>query len=515
MARPDPAIEQLLERILDAEAGDDALLDAADLDASDLEALRTLSDIARAFRRFDAAPSVPALFAWGPLAVHEKIADGGHSEVFRAFDAGLGLAVALKLRRPGDGAPRARAFLDEARLLAKVRHRNVVGVFGAAVHDGRAGLWCEWIDGRSLAAQVAADGPFGAEETIVVGRAICRALAAVHAAGLLHGDVKPDNVLRERGGRIVLADLGAGGEPDAVNALLRSAATPAWLAPEVLAGAMRTPQHDLYALGGLLQFLLDARAPDPARPGDHLARVDVPAALRAVIARARDADAARRFGSADEMERALAASVYVPPPVARDRPYRAFVAGAVALVLAVAAVFAFRMRAPAALDIAIDLMRQRGEAIAPLADGAPVALGDRLAFAVTSRAPFWLYAFNADDAGALTRLFPLRGLDATNPLPAGRNDIPGRVRGRELRFAVSSNALAEEFLLVAAPAPVARLEALGAGEGFADADIRIRGVDAVVPAAPGATNARLDALVAELAVTRGVRVWRWRLPHRD
>src|SRR5690606_28085255 len=149
---------------------------------------------------------------------------------------------------------------------ARVRHPNVLSVYGAAVHDGRAGLWCEWIDGENLAERVARDGPFGVDETIVTGIALCRALAAVHAAGLLHGDVKPENVLRERGGRIVLVDLGAGGEPAQVNAGLRSHATRAWLAPEVLDGALRTPQHDLYALGGVLQFLLDGRRPTEAAP---------------------------------------------------------------------------------------------------------------------------------------------------------------------------------------------------------------------------------------------------------
>jgi len=519
MGRADPAVEKLIERILDAEPADDALLDAArGVDARQVEALRTLSDIARAFRGFDAPPRTPVLFTWGPLAVHEKVASGGASDVFRAFDPGLGLPVALKLLRPRESAPLARTFLDEARHLAKVRHRNVVSVFGAAVHDGRAGLWCEWIEGRSLAAQVADEGPLSAEEAVVVGRALCRALGAVHAAGLLHGDVKPENVLRERGGRIVLADLGAGGEPRQVNALLRTAATAAWLAPEVLDGALRTPQQDLYALGGLLQFLLDGRTPDPARPGATLARTDIPEALRAVIARARDADPARRFGDAAEMERALAASVHArqeAPAVPLPRR-RALAVGALATLLASAAAGFFWLRAPPAPPRAdVELLLQRDASVSAIADGTPVALGDRLAFAITSAEPLWLYAFNADDAGLLTRLFPLQGLEATNPLPAGRTEIPGRAQGRILRFEVSSSAAAEEFLLVAAFAPLASLDALAAGDEFTAADIRTRSVGRAVPAMPGATNTRLDALAAELAGAERVRVWRYRLPHRD
>lgn len=519
MPRADPLIDRLLERILAAEPADDALLDAArDVDAREAEALRTLSDIARAFRDFDAPPRAPTMFTWGPIAVQEKVADGGASEVFRAFDAGLGLVVALKLLRPGDGAPRASVFLDEARSLAKIRHPHVVRVFGAGVHDGRAGLWCEWIDGRSLAEQVATDGPLGAEETIVVGRALCRALAAVHAAGLLHGDVKPDNVLRERGGRIVLADLGAGGEPARVNALLRSAATPAWLAPEVLAGALRTPAHDLYALGGLLQFLLDGRVPDPARSDPAPDRGDVPAALREVIARARDADPSRRYADAAAMEQALAAALpshVQASPAPRARRYGfAVTASSVVLALVAAGVVALRP-ASGPPQAEVELLLQHDAAVAPAADGTRVALGDRLAFTVTSREPVWLYAFNADDAGALTRLFPLRGLDTTNPLRAGRHEIPGRAQGRSLRFEVSSNAAAEEFLLVAATAPVARLDAFATADGLVDADVRTRSVGRAVPAATGPTDTRLDTLAAELAADRRVRIWRFRLPHRD
>src|SRR5690606_17450667 len=222
-------------------------------------------------------------------------------------------------------------------------------------------------------------------ETVVVGLALCRALGAVHAAGLLHGDVKPDNVLRERGGRIVLADLGAGGEPEAVNASLRSAATPAFLAPEVLAGALRTPAQDLYALGGVLQFVLTARLPDPARAGADLARGDLPESLREVIARARATEPSRRYADAAAMQRALAACLVDPAPsMARtpaSRSRRRLLAGAAAaLALATAVSTGWWLRAPPPLQAEVRLLRHRGDVVEPIADGAPIALGDRLSF---------------------------------------------------------------------------------------------------------------------------------------
>jgi len=523
MPRRDPhAIERLIERILDAEPAEWPPLEVQEAgSASELDALQTLSDIARTFRRFESKPrdtAGPLLFRWGHLAVLEKVATGGSGEVYRAWDAGLGTHVALKLLRKDSTAPKARAFLDEARRLARIRHHNVLSVYGAGTFDARPGLWCEWIDGQSLAAQVIEQGAMGPEETIVLGMTLCRALGAVHAAGLLHGDVKPENVLRERGGRIVLADLGAGGEPDAVNASLRSEATPAWLAPEVLKGAMRTQQQDLFSLGGVLQYALTARVPDPARLGADLNRADLPVALHAVIERARARDPAARFGNAAEMENTLAGCLTAQPaPRNTHSGWRAL-----AVALAAAALFAvalawWAMPQRSAPDVDVALMRQQGAIGEVVTDGMPVSVGDRLSFRVSASRPVWLYAFAADDRGELQRLFPLAGLDTENPLPAGRDvEIPGLWQGRAMRFEVSSQAEAEDFLLVASLAAVDRLEKPADETSVTDARIRTRGTGLIVPATTGLPASRLDALAAELAAADpSLRLWRFHLPHRE
>ena len=137
-------------------------------------------------------------------------------------------------------------------LLAQISQRNVLRVYGAAVHDGRPGLWSEWIEGRTLDAIVAADGPLADAEAAYVGREVCAALVATHAAGLLHGDVKASNVMRARGGRIVLTDLGAAGAPDAVNASLRTQATPMYLSPESRNGAVRGKARPSQIAAGLM-----------------------------------------------------------------------------------------------------------------------------------------------------------------------------------------------------------------------------------------------------------------------
>jgi len=509
MAQTDPReLERLIERLLDAEPADwAAQAEAGGARRAETDALHTVADVARAFRRFARPPLEPERFRWGPLRVHERIAAGTFGETWRAWDPALGVMVALKLLPDGAPPMRAREFLDEARRLARVRCPGVRGVYGAATHDGRAGLWCEWIEGENLAQRVARDGPFGVAETLVAGIALCRALAAVHAAGLLHGDVKPENILRERGGRIVLVDFGAGGEPAAVNAGLYSAATPAWLAPEVLQGALRSPQQDLYSLGRVLHFLLHGERPDDATR----ARADLPARLRGVLERAQADDPARRFRDAGEFEQALQGCLERPAAPVRRR----LLAGALAAAAVAAALLALRpWQGVADAPIELALLRARGERVEPITDGTPVALGDRLSFRLRGTRPLWLYAFNADDRGELQQLFPLPGLDQANPLPAATEvEIPGAAQGRRMRFEVSSGAGVEDFLVVAAAAPIARLEE--ATGRTAHIDARPRGTARVVPAEPLPAPTALDALARGFAGTREARVWRFRLPHAE
>ena len=104
----------------------------------------------------------------------------------------------------------ALRFLQEARALAKVRHPNVLAIHAVLEQDGAIALAMELIEGRGLDKLVASDGPLSAAEAARMGTEVCRALAAVHAAGIVHRDVNPANVLREKGGRIVLADFGLG-----------------------------------------------------------------------------------------------------------------------------------------------------------------------------------------------------------------------------------------------------------------------------------------------------------------
>jgi hypothetical protein len=142
-------------------------------------------------------------------------------------------------------------------------------VHGADLHRNRVGFWMEFVQGQRLDDLVAFQGLLSAEEAATIGQELCSALAAVHDAGLVHRDVKAQNVIREPKGRVVLMDFGAGQLiADAVGG--GGAGTPLYLAPEMFADAPASAQTDVYALGVLLYYLVTAGYPVPARSIEEL-----------------------------------------------------------------------------------------------------------------------------------------------------------------------------------------------------------------------------------------------------
>jgi serine/threonine protein kinase len=244
-----------------------------------------------------------AIGTWGPLVLLEWLGGGTSGEVYRAWDRDLERDVALKLLRAE--APDADLLTSritaEARLLARLRHPNVVAVHGIASHDGRVGLWMDLIQGATLEEFISARGPMTAEDAARVGIELCRALGAIHAAGLVHRDIKTQNVIREEGGRIVLMDLGTGHELAEEHAIVPRdvAGTPLYIAPEIFRGDAATTRTDLYSLGVLLYRLVTASFPVRATTIEELraqhgagqtialreARPDLPPAFVRVIDR--------------------------------------------------------------------------------------------------------------------------------------------------------------------------------------------------------------------------------------
>ncbi|HVS15209.1 MAG TPA: serine/threonine-protein kinase [Thermoanaerobaculia bacterium] len=314
---------QIAEAISDRETVDwEQQAAATPAEASTLQRLRQIANLASVLTGGPAPVADRVLFRWGPLEVLEPIGEGAFGEVFRARDPMLGREVALKLRRrgPADAEFSNRRFLDEARRLARIDHPNVVRVFGADVHDARVGLWTELLESADLGDQLERQGTLSPTEAITAGIEMCRALAAVHAAGIVHGDLKAENVVRARDGRLVLTDFGAGAETATPERTLRArSGTPLAMAPELLEGAAPSAVTDLYALGVLLYRLLTGRHPVEAADLRELrqrhrsegptplldVRPDLPPALVEVVERALASEPAGRFASAGEMERRL------------------------------------------------------------------------------------------------------------------------------------------------------------------------------------------------------------------
>jgi serine/threonine-protein kinase len=258
---------------------------------------------------------------WNGLRLIERIGAGAFGEVYRAFDPRLQREVALKVLRPGSsvGPLDARA-LREARNLAKVRHPNVVAVLGAETRDGRTGFWMELVRGCTLAHVLRVLGSFSAREAALVGLDVCGALAAVHAAGLVHGDIKAQNVMREEGGRVVLMDFGTSqGRESSNQGPGRLTGTLMYLAPEMLHGGEPTIAADIYSLGVLMFHL--ATGDYPLRRGSleaitrahdegrirHLQdfRPGLPGEFVTAVERALSVNPARRYRTAGEMHAAL------------------------------------------------------------------------------------------------------------------------------------------------------------------------------------------------------------------
>src|SRR4051812_41663210 len=200
--------ESLLESVADGAQVDWVALDSSASTSAERTRYRNLRLVARVAElhrtlvidEADADDSVSAAAVaspakdpttWGQLSITARVASGAFGQIYRAHDSGLNRDVALKLLRGDITQLRpVERLLREARTLAQVHHPNVVTVHGADVRDGRAGLWMELVEGQTLDAWVSTNGPMGPSETTAVGFDLCGALAAVHAAGLVHGDVK-------------------------------------------------------------------------------------------------------------------------------------------------------------------------------------------------------------------------------------------------------------------------------------------------------------------------------------
>ena len=287
MAKAETALLPLAESVADGSPIDwhAAEARATTDEQAVIRQLRVLASLAAIHRSIptgsDPAPHTghrrttsPAIGSWAELSLVERLGGGTFGEVYRAWDRHLEREVALKLLRLDElnDDPQTSRIAYEGRLLARVRHPNVITVHSVEIHEGRVGLCMELVRGTTLEEVLHKRGKFSAREAALIGIDLCHALAAIHAAGLIHRDVKAQNVMREDGGRIVLMDLGTGRETTPLGAAASAdlVGTPLYLAPEIFDGASASAQTDLYSLGVLLYHLVTNSFPMPAKTAGGL-----------------------------------------------------------------------------------------------------------------------------------------------------------------------------------------------------------------------------------------------------
>jgi eukaryotic-like serine/threonine-protein kinase len=282
--------------------------------------------------------------------LEELVANGGMSRIYRARDSALERDVALKVLRPqfGDDEEYVARFRREARMVAQLSHPNIVTVIDRGEADGNQFIVFEYVEGETLKDLIDRAGPLPTRRAVQLALQIADGLAYAHENGLVHRDVKPQNVLLTQAGVAKVTDFGIARSLDVEHGVTQTGTvlgTSNYLSPEQASGQQVTPATDVYSLGVVLYELLAGEVPfhgnnlvavamrhvhDPP-PSLLEARPDLPLRLVAAVEKALEKDPADRFASMDafaaELRRCLdddtERTIIRPSPVLRESaPHR-------------------------------------------------------------------------------------------------------------------------------------------------------------------------------------------------
>jgi serine/threonine protein kinase len=289
----------------------------------------------------------------GRYELEELVGHGGMSSVYKARDSLLERNVALKVLHEQYNADDdfVERFKHEARAVAQLQHPNIVTVIDRGEEEGRQYIVFEYIDGQNLKEYVVRKGRLGVQEALEIAVEVARGLAFAHEQGLVHRDVKPQNVLLNGDGRAKVTDFGIARTVD-VEGITQTGmvmGTSNYIAPEQAGGNEVDAQTDVYSLGVVLYELLTGEVPFPGEnfvavamkhvhePPPNLVekRSDVPPRVAAAVDRALEKDPEQRFPSMDafaaELEACLAEfsreeedgdATMLLPALRRQRPRR-------------------------------------------------------------------------------------------------------------------------------------------------------------------------------------------------
>src|SRR3984957_5842590 len=200
---------------------------------------------------------------------------GGMGEVYRADDLTLGQAVALKFLP--DEAARDEGlqerFRNEVRIARRVSHPNVCRVYDVGDVDGHTFFTMEYVDGEDLASLLRRIGRLPGDKALDIARQLCAGLAAAHGKGVLHRDLKPANIMLDGRGQVVITDFGLAGVADDIRGNEIRSGTPAYMAPEQLAGKEVSTRSDIYALGLVLYEVFTGKRAFAEKSADKLGGV--------------------------------------------------------------------------------------------------------------------------------------------------------------------------------------------------------------------------------------------------
>lgn len=259
----------------------------------------------------------------GRYSLIRQLAAGSYAETWLGNDGALDRYVAIKLLHSTDSNPDedTQEFLHEARIAAAVSHPNIVAVYDAGEEDGRPFLIMEWVDGETLKQEIISSRRITPERALDVSSELLDGLSVIHAQGIIHRDVKPQNIMVNGFGTVKLTDFGIARlitEPES-RTDGTTAGSAAYMAPEQAQGLAVTPAADIYAAGVILYEMLTGRLPfrsdDPQEvllqhinepvPRPRRTNPSIPAQVEAIVLKALEKNPEDRFTSADEMRDAL------------------------------------------------------------------------------------------------------------------------------------------------------------------------------------------------------------------
>src|SRR5215470_19106010 len=271
-----------------------------------------------------AVPSSSAMFAPGTLVgaryqIQKILGQGGMGAVYQARDQELDRTIALKIIRPelASNAGILQRFKQELILSRNVTHKNVVHIFDLGEAEGTKFITMEFVEGEDLRSVLRHHGKFSARKAVAIVQQVCRALEAAHAEGVIHRDLKPQNIMRDPQGRIVVMDFGLARslESDGMTQTGALVGTLEYMSPEQALGEPLDQRSDLFAVGLIFYELLTAKSPYRADTGiatlvkrtreaavpvseiDH----SVPKSLSMVVSRCLERVPKDRYNSAQEL----------------------------------------------------------------------------------------------------------------------------------------------------------------------------------------------------------------------